>query len=254
MKVNKLKKGRRRINVSSTFRNIAVLIGIFALAIGIYFYSSSHPIKPVFPIKHITFIGNKHLTDEELKALTGVHLNESLVMISGTKAGQQVLKSPWIKSVSLRKEFPDTLSVTIKEAEPFALLDMNEHLFLIDENGKLLEELKGDSIPFLPIIAGDPYKEKEGVSEALKLVRLMNDKGFSTERDHIEIIAHKPHELSVIIDGTVVKIGAGGYEEKLERLIQLEEDLKNMGIHVDYIDLRFEKKAVVKPVTEKAMK
>ncbi len=254
MKVNRLKKNKRRIDLFGTVRNISVLICIFALAIGIYLYNSSHPLKFIVPIKHFTFIGNKHLTDEELKALAGVRLNESLVMISSKKVSQQLLKSPWIKSVSLRKEFPDTLSMTIQEAEPFALLNMNEHLFLMDENGKLLEELKDNPIPFLPTIKGDPYKEKEGISEAIKLAKLMNDKGFSTERDHIEIIAHKPHELSVTIDGTVVKVGAGGYEEKLERLVQLEEDVKNMDIQVDYIDLRFEKKAIVKPVTGKAMK
>jgi cell division septal protein FtsQ len=51
------------------------------------------------------------------------------------------------------------------------------------------------------------------------------------------------------MDETVVKIGAGGYDEKLERLIQLEEDLKDRNIPVDYIDLRFGDKAIVKPIT-----
>lgn len=254
MRVNKFKKDKRRINLFSTVRNISVLICIFAFAVGIYLYSSSHPLKSIVPVKHFTFIGNKHLTDEELKALAGVRLNESLITISGSKVSQQLLKSPWIKSVSLRKEFPDTLSMTIQEAEPFALLNMNEHLFLMDENGRLLEELKDNAVPFLPTIKGDPYKEKKGISEALKLAKLMNDKGFLTERDHIEIIARKPHELTLTIDGTVVKMGDGGYEEKLERLVQLEEDVKNMDIQIDYIDLRFEKKAIVKPVTERAVK
>jgi hypothetical protein len=70
-------------------------------------------------------------------------------------------------------------------------------------------------------------------------------------RDRIEIIAHKPHELAMIVDGTHVKIGEGGYEEKLERLIRLEEDIKNMVLPVDYIDLRFKHKAIVKPLTGK---
>ena len=52
----------------------------------------------------------------------------------------------------MRKQFPDTLSLVIKESEPFALLDMKGHLFLVDEKGNLLEELRDDSIPFLPVI------------------------------------------------------------------------------------------------------
>ena len=254
MKANKFKKGRKRMNIFTIGKDILVPIFIFASAIIVSAIIYSYPMNSLFPVKHIRFIGNRHLTDDELKALVDVHMNENLVLISSSKVSQQMLRSPWVRTVSLRREFPDALSMTIREAEPFALLDMHDHLYLIAENGKILEELKDGSIPFLPIIAGDPYKEKAGFSEALKLVKLMNGQGLSSDRDHIEIIAYKPEELSVSIDSTHFKIGVGSYEEKLERLIQIEEDIKEMGLLVDYIDLRFEKKAIVKPVTEKVIK
>jgi cell division septal protein FtsQ len=131
---------------------------------------------------------------------------------------------------------------------------MNEHLFLVDEKGTLLEELRDGSVPFLPVITGDPYREKDGFSEALALAKTMNEKGFSSERDHIEIVAHKPHEVTVTIDGLVVKMGAGGYEEKLGRFLQIEEDINQMAMPVDYIDLRFAGRAIVKPAADKVIK
>lgn len=252
MKANKLRRAGKKINIFGIFRNVAVFIVIFAIAIFIYIYL--RPVKSVLPIKHVVFTGNKHLTDDELKVLTGVNANDSLITISNKKVSLRLLKSPWIKSISVRKQFPGTLSLVIEEAVSFALLDMNSHLFLIDEKGKLLEELKGDSIPFLPVITGDPFREKEEFSEALNLARLMNDKGFSPGRDHIDIFARKPHELTVTIDGTVVKMGSGMLEEKLKRLIELEDEIKNRGIPVDYIDLRFAGKAIVKPITNKVVK
>ena len=252
MKANNLMRAGKKINIFGIFRNVAVFIVIFAIAIFIYIYL--RPVRSVFPIKHVVFTGNKHLTDDELRVLTGVNANDSLITISNKKVSLRLLKSPWIKSISVRKQFPGTLSLVIEEAVSFALLDMNSHLFLIDEKGKLLEELKGDSIPFLPVITGDPFREKEGFSEALNLARLMNDKGFSPGRDHIDIFARKPHELTVTIDGTVVKMGSGMLEEKLKRLIELEDEIKNRGIPVDYIDLRFAGKAIVKPITNKVVK
>jgi cell division protein FtsQ len=252
MKANKLRKAGKKINIFGIFRNVAVFIVIFATAICIYIYL--RPIRSVLPIKHVVFTGNKHLTDDELMVLVGVHLNDSLITVSNKKVSQRLLKSPWIRSINVRKQFPDTLSMVIDEAVPFALLDMNSHLFLMDEKGKLLEELKGDSIPFLPVITGDPFRESEGFSEALNLVRLMNGKGFSSERDHIDIIARKPHELTVTVDGTVVKMGSGRFEEKLERLIELEDEIKDKGIPVDYIDLRFVGKAIVKPITNEVVR
>lgn len=253
MKVNRARKNGKRIRVFGAVGRIAALIFIFGSAIIIYFYVHAHPIKPLFPVKFIAFAGNKRLTDEELSVLSGIRANDSVVSVSGKDVSRRLLKSPWVRSVSVRRELPHTISILIKEAEPFALLHMNEHLFLVDENGKLLEELKGDAVPFLPVIAGDPFKEKEGFSEALKLIKLMSAKKFSSEWDRIEIIAHQPHELSVRVDNTVVKVGAGGYEQKIERLVQLEEHIKKMGIPVDYIDLRFADKAIVKPASDKAV-
>jgi cell division protein FtsQ len=254
MKANRTKKSSRRLNILSTLRNVAVLILIFGGAIIVYMVVHYSPVKSVFPVKNIDFSGNRHLTDDELKALTGIRRGESLLTLSNYTVGRQMLKSPWVKSVNIRKDLPDTLAITIKESEPFALLEMNEHLFLVDEKGTLLEELRGGSVPFLPVITVDPYREKDGFSEALNLAKTMNEKGFSSGRDHIEIVAHKAHELTARIDGLVVKMGAGGYEEKLGRLLQIEEDIKQMAMPVDYIDLRFAGRAIVKPAADKVIK
>ena len=233
--------------------NSAVFVCIMAIIIGIGAYIYLHPANILFPVKQVVFKGNKHLSDEELMGLTGIDFRKSLITISNREVSQRLLKSPWVLSVNVKKEFPETLLLEIKEKEPFALLDMNGHLFLIDEEGQLLEEMKDSSIPFLPVITGDPFHEKKGFSDALKLAKLMNDREFSLERDYIEIIISKPQELTVKIDGTVVIMGSGMYKEKLEKLIELEDYIKNSGILVDHIDLRFADKAIVKPIKDEVI-
>lgn len=248
MKANKLKKGGKGV-----FRfgkgPVVLFIGAVVGLIGIGFSYHVFHMKPPCPIRQVEFTDNKRLTSEELRELAGVPMRKSLLTVSCSEIGRHMLKSPWIKSATVRKEFPGTLSIRIQETQPFALLDMHEHLFLIDDRGKMLEELKGDAELFLPVIVSDPYKEKEGFNEALQLIRLLNEKGLTAGRDHIEVIAHKPHELSVELDEAVVKIGAGEYDEKIERLMQLEADLRERNILVDSIDLRFGNKAIVKPIT-----
>lgn len=242
-------KVKKKKNKSSLLKGITVFV-LLTSALAIVAYISLIKIKSLFPIKRTVFIGNRHLTVDELRALAGIHENESLLTISGKKVSQRLLKSPWIRSVSVRKEFPETLSVLVSEVVPFALLDVNGHLFIIDEKGKLLEELKDNPIPFLPVITGDPSKEGEGFSEAITFAKTMNDMGFSSEKDQIEIVISKPQELTVIIDGIVVKIGSGEYREKLERLLELEEEIKRRKIPIDYIDLRFANRVVLKPIKE----
>ncbi|NWF99176.1 MAG: FtsQ-type POTRA domain-containing protein [Nitrospirae bacterium] len=251
MKINRFRKHR---NILIILRNAISMILIILAAVSLYLLIYSNPFKFVFPVKHFLFSGNRHLTDDELKAFSCIKKGESLLSFSNEDICKRMLKSPWIKSVNIKKIFPSTLLITIKEAEPFALLEMNEHLFLIDDQGNLLEEIRDKSVPFLPVITGDPFRDKQGLKEAINLANAMNRKGLSTQREHIEIKAYKPHEITAVIDGLEVKIGEGQYEEKLDKLLKLEEDIKNMGIHVDYIDLRFSGRAFVKPVIEKVIK
>ncbi len=207
-------------------------------------------VRSAFVADRIVFSGNVHLPDEELKALAGLKGGENLLALSSANIFKKISGSPWIRQVAVRKELPDRLHILIKETEPLALLDMKGRLFIVDEKGKMLEELKESSMPFLPIISGDPFGQKEVFAEAINLVRAIKDTGLMARKNHIEIIAHKLEEISVNLDGTVVKVGAGEYGDKLTRLTELEEEIKNRQIPVDYIDLRFANKVVVKPVNE----
>jgi len=244
-----LLKAKRKIHKSNILWSITALLLLLS-ALSLALYISPEKLRSFFPIRHVVFSGHKHLTDAELRTLAAIPAKESLLTLSEKGLSQRLLKSPWVRSIHIRREFPGTLSVMIEESVPFALLDMNGHLFLIDEKGKLLEELKEGSIPFLPVIIGDPFKKREVFSEALNLVRSMKDTGFLSERGHIEVVATRPHELLSVIDGTVIKIGSGEYREKLQRLVEIEVEIKKRNIPVDYVDLRFANRIILKPIKE----
>lgn len=203
-----------------------------------------------FPLKHIVFSGSEHLSDEDLKTLTGLKSGENLVSLPAGVVYKNMTASPWITSLSVRKEFPDTLHINVKEAEPFALLDMGSRNFIVDSKGKLLEELKDGSVPFLPVIIGNPFEKKDGFGEAVTLVRAIKESGLMSRKNRIEIIAGRSQDMTVNLDGVVVKIGSGDYQDKLSRFMELEEEIRSRRIPVDYIDLRFANRVVVKPVNE----
>jgi cell division protein FtsQ len=228
------------------FIGVVVALGVVGCAL----YLVSFPLRTSFVVHRIVFAGNEHLSDEELTALAGLKRGRNILTLSTGDIYARMMESPWLRSVSVRKELPDVLHVLIKEAEPFALLDMKGHLFIVDDGGRMLEELRDSRVPFLPIISADPFRKKEAFSEAINLVSAVKVTGLLSQKDHIEIIAQKPEELTMNIDGTVVKVGVGDYEEKLRRLLELEEEIKKRQIPVDYIDLRFANKVIVKPVNE----
>lgn len=229
-----------------TIAFIALPLLIFA-AIG---YFALGRVKSAFMLSKVVFAGNVHLPDEDLKNLAGLKGGENLLTLSGWTIFRKISASPWVSHVAVRKEFPDKLHILVRETEPSALLDMRGRLFIVDEKGKMLEELKESSMPFLPIINGDPYQEKEVFSEAISLVRVIKETGLLSRKNHIEVIAHKMQEIALNLDGVVIKIGAGEYKDKLSRLMELEEEIRTRRIPVDYIDLRFANRVIVKPVNE----
>jgi cell division protein FtsQ len=241
---------RRRFSKPVEMVKTVFLVALPVLCIAAIGYLALVSGRSSFIVNRVVFTGNVHLPDEELKNLAGLKGGENLLTLSGGTVFRKISASPWIRYVAVRKEFPDRLHILVRETEPLALLDMKGHLFIVDEKGKMLEELKESSMPFLPIISGDPYGEKEVFSEAIHLVRTIKETGLLSRKNHIEVIAHKLQEISLNLDGVVVKIGAGEYGDKLSRLTELEEEIKGRHIPVDYIDLRFANRVVVKPVNE----
>ncbi|GAB4407897.1 MAG: FtsQ-type POTRA domain-containing protein [Thermodesulfovibrionales bacterium] len=226
---------------------------LFVLVTGVVasikFYSSGFKI---FPVKEIVFQGNKHLSEGELKSMAGVNSGDDLLMLSAKRVAERLLKSPWIRAVSIRKDFPDRTLIHIHEALPFAILEMKGQAFLIDDRGAMLERMKGDPVPFLPVIYADPFKNRDNFMEAISLARVVKEKKIAAERSRVEIVANgkRPEDITMIVDGVVIKVGYGEYEQKLRRLFELEDEITRRAITVDYIDLRYANRVVVKPISE----
>jgi cell division protein FtsQ len=204
----------------------------------------------VFPVTEVVFYGNTHLSDGELRAMTGISKHTGLLAVSSKLISVRLLQSPWIKNVCIRKDFPHRVIIKIHETSPFAILETKGRTFLIDEKGKMLEEMK-DVVPFLPVITADPSKNRDSFIEALILARVLRERNIATERNRVEIVADKgPESISMVLDNVVIKMGQGDYEQKLHRLFALEDEIKKRSITVDYVDLRFANRVVIKPLSE----
>lgn len=250
MKSRNMKKKLGSVN-KFRFRLIHLYMGIFLAVIlggfsfGFILFRGDYTL---FRLNDIVFHGNKHLSEAELKALTDIKGKENILRLSAKKTAEKLLASPWVKAVSVRKDFSGRLLVNIEEATPFAILDINGRAFLIDDKGRKLEEMKNNPVPFLPIIYSED-RNNNNFAEALVLAKVIKARNIATERGRVEIIANVkgPEDISVIVDGLLIKIGLGGYEQKLNRLFSLEEEVKKMPT-LDYIDLRFANRVIVKPI------
>ena len=122
----------------------AVAVGGVAAAITFF----PQIVATVFSMQSIELDGNEHLTDEELLQIAGLKGKKSILVLSSRKVYEKLTESPWIQSATVRKEYPSRLLIRIRETEPFALLNMKGKMFIVDDKGRMLEQLKENSVPF----------------------------------------------------------------------------------------------------------
>jgi cell division protein FtsQ len=228
-------------------RGTIVLLAVVTIAA---FVLGAKLLARQFNVKEIIISGNYRLDEDEIVKSMNIKKGKPLLDIRSADINERLRENPWIKKVALKKQFPGTILIKVEEAAPMALLSIKRKLYILDGDGNILERIKGESIPFLPVIKDISPKNKKDISEALKLIATLSEKNFLSSRESIEI-GTETYGLFVNMDGEFMKVGYGDYSEKFDRWIELEPEIRKRGVLIKYIDLRFKDSVIVKPIKNK---
>jgi cell division protein FtsQ len=88
-----------------------------------------------------------------------------LVDLKGTRA--KLLRFGWVEDARVYRRLPDTLVVDIIERKPAAIWQHNRQLTLIDRDGIVLEPVKLEAMPDLPLVIGPGANRHSGRLNAL---------------------------------------------------------------------------------------
>ncbi|MDI6800459.1 MAG: FtsQ-type POTRA domain-containing protein [Thermodesulfovibrionales bacterium] len=222
------------------------LLVIFVSAV-IYFFAKNFIIA-----KETITIGNHHLKKDEIKSLTGIRNNDRLFGVRSSEIYKRLKTSPWIKDAVIRKEMTGINTgrffINVLEAVPLAIFSRDDAYYLIDNSGNMLEQLKEGTVLFLPVIKGmDPDKDRDAYMEAVKFAGILRDKKVLFNGGNVEITGRRPEDITLIIDNVHIIIGSGDFDRKLDKLQIVRDEIAKRNISVEYFDLRFEDKIIVKP-------
>lgn len=84
----------------------------------------------------------------------------SIVTLDVTGARERIESLPWVKEVTLRKIYPSTLQVEIKERKPFAVWQRAAGFAVIEKSGRVISERVGARYASLPLVVGDGAGER----------------------------------------------------------------------------------------------
>lgn len=193
-------------------------------------------------VKHLYLEGNNHLTNVEILRLLNVKGKNMLIMNSELLS-RRLLASPWTKSIMLRKELPGTLIIKIREKDPMAILKKGDGLYYLDDKGVLLDKIEKNGT-VLPVITLD-NSNKDALEEALKLSDALSKNG-QTRGKAVEIQGTRPEDIAMRINNTLVLMGFGEYDQKIASYLSLKDEIVRRSIPVEYIDVRFANRLIVK--------
>lgn len=204
----------------------------------------------VFSIREYEFRGNKYLSDRELMGVMAVTGGENIFSTSSARLAGVLQGSPWVRKVSVRKEFPHKMVFLVDESAPQAVLEDNGSSYIVDAQGKVLQKLSGRPTVVLPVIIGSKDANARGYLKAVELAGVLRDDGVGKESGGVEITGMErgAHELTIKLDGVRIKIGEDRFREKLAAFDELKDKITGLEIAVDYVDLRFADRVIVRHV------
>ncbi|TSK06865.1 MAG: FtsQ-type POTRA domain-containing protein [Geobacter sp.] len=199
----------------------------------------------------------KRVSRDELITLAGIRPGDSMLGLDLKTVMARLGKNPWLEQIQVRRYFPHTLSITVAERTPVAVANVG-CLYYLDDKGVLFKSLtEGDRLDY-PLITGiteeelaqDPKGTQEALKSALQLIGTLKSGSVFSLADISEIHYSRGYGFTLFTmqGGIPVKLGNGEFGDKLARLSRIYGDLKTQMQALDYIDLDYIDKIIVKKV------
>ena len=205
----------------------------------------------IFQISGVDVKGVRRLSEADFEGIARMFKGQNIFRVDLQAAARRAHGNSWIKDIRIYRRLPNRISITVVERAPDAILDTGAGRYLIDNEAVVIERLAKDGAPDwpLPVIAvkdcrverGEPVNS-EGMAEALTLLAEISARG-GWRLSEVMVKANSPETLSVVYASHEFKIGSGNYSEKLRRLAEVMEDVKQRGLDIAYVDLRPERQA-----------
>lgn len=259
-KKRKILRRRKKSIFTNFYFSFSLFCSIIILSAAGFFLFS-----PRFQIQQLSVSGNNDISTEELEKVAGEKLKTSFsflgfdfstasIFLSLGKGVDNLMEAfPEIEKVSIKKNFPNGISLEIVEKTPFAVwTDVfdNSKCYLVDSNGSFIKnyEEKEEYASLIKINEKekiDSLKKKEIIERLASIEKKLKDNSINVSSFDVfqektvaksnvscQIIFNISDDLNWQIEKLGIVLKNSKYSSDLNKLV--------------YIDLRFGNQAIIK--------
>jgi cell division protein FtsQ len=188
-----------------------------------------------FPIRTVKIEGEfRHLDRGRVEEAAGPHVRGGFFSVDLHAVEQALMELPWIHGVSLRRHWPGSLIVRVREQEPVAQWG---EAALLNPYGELFYPPRAEFPEGLPRIDGPEARERELLAELARLRITLREHGLDVRV--LSEDARRARELE-LANGIVVALGRADHAGRIRRLIEAyPRALAPRAENIRRIDLRY---------------
>ncbi len=241
------RRNYRRVQVQRLFAVARSVLLIAAIALGAFAAYRHTQSGAQFAVKTIAVDGAVHTPRAALEAITRQYVGMNLFKIDIARVRRDLGALAWVRRVDIEEKIPDTLRIRIVERTPVALVMDDGPVRYVDDDGVTFAELSaavGDND--LPIISDARGAD---ASRCIALLRDLRARDAQLYARVSEIRPIAPRGFAIFDRelGAFVYADAGDLSAKWRDLYAIAADEKLARGGIEYADLRFADRIVVKP-------
>ena len=210
-----------------TKKNLFIWLFIF-IFLSTYSLNLSQKKKiSIFLIENINIEGNINVNTFDLKNKLNEFYGKSLIFLNRKELSQIASEFIFIKEIKIKKIYPNTINILVKENEPLAILIENEKQTFLLEMGNTTTNYIVNNKESLPIVKGKGAKKN-----FLKLYETLKRANFQMDLiNEINYFAIDRWDI-LLKNGKLLKLPTERLESSVEKFISIydKDNFKNFKI------------------------
>jgi cell division protein FtsQ len=212
-----------------------------------------------FRVRTVEITGLTTLTREQVLYLLDIGDDTTLWQFDLPRMGARLERHPYVKSVILRREFPHTLRVAVRERTPSLVVSAGDQHMLVDDEGVVLRAFVQDQDPKVPRIILQQQRalepgmrlHQQEVQRAFELLQVYRTSPLA-EMLRLTSLTVQPSGISVWRFEQYpfdVRLSDEGLPVQLGRLPLALRYIAQQGLVVRAVDLSYRKRIVIIPAS-----
>lgn len=180
-----------------------------------------------FQVELVDIKGCSRTTPQEMLSWSGLDVKTNLCKVRIGKIRKQLESHHWIASADVKRNWPNKLSIVVRERKPIALLSVKSGLFYVDRGGVVFAEVQPVDDRDFPVITGLEIDNLPGGGEEVRLKEALDFIAYA-EKGAVALPKQNISEIHLTPEGNMVLfmadhafpiyLGQGDMKKKYYRL------------------------------------